>query len=427
MAQRGIREFDSKRLLGEHFAKFSDGTVKVATKYARITPETNVESLKAANPWLSSDKLVCKPDMLFGKRGKNNLLFLNKTIDEIPAWIAEKSSQDITVGKVTDKVTNYIIDVFVPHEEDKEYYTAIRSTVDGDVIYISPKGGIFVEENWDQVVQIPVPIDANIDEMDVESKVPAAIPGEDRAKVATFVKALYKFYADLQFAYFEINPFVVQGDTIFPLDIKAKLDDTAEFECKEKWGDIEYPPSFGKKSTAEEKYIKQLDSKSGASLKLTVINPKGRVWTMVAGGGASVIYADTIVDLGYADEMATYGEYSGNPKTDETYEYAKTLLDLMTREKDPQGRDKVLLIGGGIANFTDVKNTFVGIVHALKDFAPKLRETGVKIYVRRGGPNYKAGLDMMRELGDTLGVPIEVYGPETHMTRIVKIALEGGN
>lgn len=53
-----------------------------------------------------------------------------------------------------------------------------------------------------------------------------------------------------------------------------------------------------------------MDSKTGASLKLTVLNPKGRVWTMVAGGGASVIYADTISDLGASDELANYGEYS---------------------------------------------------------------------------------------------------------------------
>ena len=34
----------------------------------------------------------------------------------------------------------------------------------------------------------------------------------------------------------------------------------------------------------------ELDAKSGASLKLTILNKKGRIWTMVAGGGASVIY-----------------------------------------------------------------------------------------------------------------------------------------
>jgi hypothetical protein len=63
----------------------------------------------------------------------------------------------------------------------------------------------------------------------------------------------------------------------------------------------------------EEAYIAQLDSKSGASLKLTVLNPVGRIWTMVAGGGASVIYSDTICDLGGTAELANYGEYSGAP------------------------------------------------------------------------------------------------------------------
>jgi len=31
----------------------------------------------------------------------------------------------------------------------------------------------------------------------------------------------------------------------------------------------------------------------------------------------------------------------------------------------------------------------------------------------------------MKELGEELGIPIDVYGPETHMTRIVNMALEG--
>jgi succinyl-CoA synthetase beta subunit len=96
----------------------------------------------------------------------------------------------------------------------------------------------------------------------------------------------------------------------------------------------------------------------------------------------------------------------------------------MTRKKNPKG--KYLLIGGGIANFTDVANTFKGIVRALKEYQQKLQENNVKIYVRRGGPNYKEGLRVMRELGEQLGVPIEVYGPETHMTKIVSMALKGG-
>jgi len=33
-----------------------------------------------------------------------------------------------------------------------------------------------------------------------------------------------------------------------------------------------------------------LDAKTGASLKLTILNRNGRIWTMVAGGGASVVF-----------------------------------------------------------------------------------------------------------------------------------------
>jgi hypothetical protein len=176
------------------------------------------------------------------------------------------------------------------------------------------------------------------------------------------------------------------------------------------------------KADSASSYSKDLDSKTGASLKLTVLNPEGRVWTMVAGGGASVIFADTITDLGYMSELANYGEYSGDPSEDFTYFYAKTILDLMTRKPNPKG--KFLLIGGGIANFTDVASTFKGIIRALTEYQRLLQENKVKIYVRRGGPNYQQGLSQMRELGQKLGVPIEVYGPETHMTKIVSTALE---
>ena len=145
---------------------------------------------------------------------------------------------------------------------------------------------------------------------------------------------------------------------------------------------------------------------------------------MVAGGGASVIYADTITDLGFMHELANYGEYSGDPSEEFTYSYAKTILEVMTRKPHPKG--KFLLIGGGIANFTDVASTFKGIIKALKEYQTDLQENKVKIYVRRGGPNYKEGLCQMRELGAKLGVPVEVYGPETHMTKIVSMALKEG-
>jgi ATP citrate (pro-S)-lyase len=197
------------------------------------------------------------------------------------------------------------------------------------------------------------------------------VPQGKRACIAGFIEALFKLYVDMNFAYLEINPLVVAGGKVTPLDLAAKLDSTADFESAQV-GRPRVPEPFGREPTKEEAFIEELDAKTGASLKLTVLNPEGRVWTMVAGGGASVIFADTITDLGFMDEMANYGEYSGDPSEEFTYLYAKTILDLMTRTKHPDG--KVLLIGGGIANFTDVANTFKGIIRALREYKTQLQD-----------------------------------------------------
>lgn len=68
------------------------------------------------------------------------------------------------------------------------------------------------------------------------------------------------------------------------------------------------------------------------------------------------MFSDTICDLGGATELANYGEYSGAPSEQQTYDYARTILSLMTRNVRQDG--KVLIIGGGIANFTNVAATF---------------------------------------------------------------------
>jgi len=50
-----------------------------------------------------------------------------------------------------------------------------------------------------------------------------------------------------------------------------------------------------------------------------------------------ILDRDTICDMGGAAELANYGEYSGAPSEQQTYDYAKTLLSLMCKQKHPQG------------------------------------------------------------------------------------------
>ena len=69
--------------------------------------------------------------------------------------------------------------------------------------------------------------------------------------LTSFVANLYKTYMDLHFTYLEVNPLVVTDNEIFVLDLACKIDQTADFLCKSKWCDIEFPPPFGREAYPE--------------------------------------------------------------------------------------------------------------------------------------------------------------------------------
>ena len=421
MAQKNIYEYDAKKLLASEIPKYYP-EFKYHNKLVVVELDTDLEQLVKDNPWIDSEKVVVKPDQLFGKRGKANLLLLDANYNEMKQFCIDNLDKEYLIGNVKGELKRLLVEPFIPHE--KEYYVSITSDRESDIIHFSFEGGIFVEENWDKVIHIPVPLGVDINTFDLVSKLPDL--GSFQDVLIPFIKALFQVYVDQDFAFLEINPFAITEEKeIVPLDVKARLDDTAMFLHSKTWANplnpIEFPAGFGQKMSDEETMIHELDEKTGASLKFTILNREGRVWTMVAGGGASVIYTDTVVDLGFGKELGNYGEYSGNPSREHTEIYAQTIIDLITAEPDPNGKPKYLIIGGGIANFTDVKATFTGIVSAIRNSVDKLKNAKVKIFVRRGGPNEKQGLELMKQVGEETGISIEVYDRYTHMTRVVEL------
>jgi len=435
VAQKAIREYDGKALFAKHWHKYFSG-LHYDFKSVLVTSgdELRAKAKESGYEWLNNEPLVAKPDMLFGKRGKNGLVLFkvekpgDVTLEDAAKWIDEKRAGETTLlSGQSGVLTHFIVEPFTPHTQDQEYYISATTDEEYDILYMSAEGGMEVEENWDKVVEVKIPIDLSDEEIKktIKANVPNDIAEDKKDEFASFANDFYRFFRDLHFAYLEINPIVMlDNNKMAILDLVARLDDTAGFIMREEWGDIEFPTAFGMEDQSpEEAAIAEADAKSGASLKLTILNPMGRIWTMVAGGGASVVYADTIADLAGVKDLANYGEYSGGPTTDETRFYAETVFDLMTRHKDERG--KILIIGGAIANFTDVAKTFTGIIQALEKYANKLKEHDTKIYVRRGGPNYEKGLKDIKDAAEKLGLYMEVYGPETHVTDIVRMALEG--
>ncbi|XP_003467024.2 ATP-citrate synthase isoform X2 [Cavia porcellus] len=419
MSAKAISEQTGKELLYKYICTTS--AIQNRFRYARVTPDTDWARLLQDHPWLLSQSLVVKPDQLIKRRGKLGLVGINLSLDGVKSWLKPRLGQEAVVGKARGFLKNFLIEPFVPHSQAEEFYVCIYAAREGDYVLFHHEGGVDVGDVDAKAQKLLVGVDKKLSSEDVREHLLVHVPADKKEVLASFICGLFNFYEDLYFTYLEINPLVVTKDGVYVLDLAAKVDATADYICKVKWGDIEFPPPFGREAYPEEAYIADLDAKSGASLKLTLLNPKGRIWTMVAGGGASVVYSDTICDLGGVNELANYGEYSGAPSEQQTYDYAKTILSLMTREKHPEG--KILIIGGSIANFTNVAATFKGIVRAIRDYQGPLKEHEVTIFVRRGGPNYQEGLRVMGEVGKTTGIPIHVFGTETHMTAIVGMAL----
>ncbi|KAH6666491.1 ATP-citrate synthase [Plectosphaerella plurivora] len=528
MSAKSIFEADGKAILNYHLTRskvIKPTPLPTPVKHnapprlasLQFPEDANVEDVlnqaEVTYPWLLQEgaKFVAKPDQLIKRRGKSGLLALNKSWPEAKAWVAARAGKEQQVEHVTGVLRQFLVEPFVPHPQDTEYYINIMSVrewtqnpsnypkresstepderkfedenilvnpinttlpgsqpallhapqsrrASGDWILFTHEGGVDVGDVDEKAEKLLIPVDLSQypSNEEIASTLLSKVPKGVHNVLVDFISRLYAVYVECNFTYLEINPLVVipnadaTSASVHFLDLAAKIDQTADFECGVKWaiarspaalgltnvasGDkvnidagppLDFPAPFGRELTKEEAYIADLDAKTGASLKLTVLNATGRIWTLVAGGGASVVYADAIASAGFADELANYGEYSGAPTESQTYHYARTVLDLMLRAP-VSDKGKVLFIGGGIANFTNVASTFKGVIRALREFATTLNEHNVQIWVRRAGPNYQEGLKNLKAATQELGLNAKIFGPEMHVSGIVPLALVPG-
>ena len=138
MARKKIREYDSKRLIKAHIKRLAGidlplqvaqvrllrGSTEVSASAARsqqscsssrgaqVTKETNWLEFVDANPWLRSTKLVVKPDMLFGKRGKHDLVGLNLSAGEAEAFIKQRMGK----ARPATQPAHALVAAAVPHQ-----------------------------------------------------------------------------------------------------------------------------------------------------------------------------------------------------------------------------------------------------------------------------------------------------------------------
>ena len=374
--------------------------------YVVVTSVDELTKLGHANEWLKKSKLVVKAHEALGSRFKLGLVKVGLDLREAEAATKEMIGRQ--VGSIT--VSQVIVSEMIPHKE--EYYCAVKSTREGTDILVANCGGIEVESNWERVKHLAVEIGQQPSEDALEKLAKdAGFTGSLLKKMADFAGKMFTCFDSEDAQYLEVNPVVLREheSELIALDAVTLLDGDAKFRHPD-WN-FAFAAEFGRAYSKHEMEVMAVDSKIKGSVKFIEI-PGGDTAMLPAGGGASVYYSDAVVARG--GKLANYAEYSGDPP-----DWA---VEVLTDKVCSLPGIKNIIVGGAIANFTDVKKTFGGIINGFRKAKSEGKLKDVKIWVRRGGPREKEGLDAMRTLKDE-GFDINVFDRNTPLTDIVDKAL----
>ena len=329
---------------------------------------------------------IVKVDQGIKKRGKQGLIKLN----------VAKQDAVKAVRELADKgYRRFIVEPMLAHEDNEERYVSFERLRDGVKILYSEHGGVDVEEHPESIATY------NVD----NSPLPHS-----------FVDHVVNVMNRNHLSFVEINPLVIHGETPLLLDAAVLADSAGAYQAGWRESDIVEATSVSE----DERTIRELNDNSPAAFTFRILNPDGALWLLLSGGGASITIADEAMNAGHADLVGNYGEYSGGPTTEESYLYAKAVLASALKSTAPK---KAIIIAGGVANFTDVAKTFKGLIKALDEIKDELKTAGVKVFVRRGGPNEKEGLAAMETFLKTNDLYGSVHGSTAVLTDVIHEAI----
>lgn len=340
--------------------------------------------------------VVVKAQVLSGKRGKNSGIKFCSTAEAVAEAVSELFSINIRGQYVAAVRIEEKLDIVEEHYLSITYDTNAKQPV---LIY-SSQGGMDIEDvPEDKILKIL---------LDIRNDKVLPLVGGGLEGVSTVAQALWSCFLAEDTRVVEINPLVKTKDGRWiAADAKVALDDDAFYRHKE-WSELEPRTMMGRLPTDRELAVKKIDEGEnyyrGTAGKY--IEMPGDIAILFSGGGASIANMDALIQQGL--KPANYTEYSGNPPREKVYELAKIVLS--------KPGLKGLWIAGGVANFTNIAETFHGIVDAMDEIKPTY-----PIVVRRAGPFEEEGMRLMRECGERNGLNMKLFGKETSMSETAHV------
>lgn len=392
MARRKLSEYRSKHMVSDVLSIDYIGW--------SINSVSEIEIKQQLSTVTGAKSYVLKVDQGVKGRYKKGLVVLDLEWDDLYIQILQLMDRGYS---------SFIIEPQIQHRLADERYVSVSYDRRGTKLSFSDNGGVDIEMNASTIQTYKIDGQSNTADISVQT-------GFSVDQLTGLLELFEREFITM----LEINPYVIQDGTVMILDAAIEVDDASSYFAT-KWNEGDFRQSSVRALSPEELAVQELDLQSPASLKLETINPDGSIFLLLSGGGASVVVADEIYNLGLGAKLANYGEYSGNPSTEETYLYTKAVLQLLLKSKSSM---KVLFIGGAVANFTDIAATFTGLIQAIREFSDQLKSQKVKIFVRRGGPRQEIGLADMEATLIQLGLFGAVHDPKTPLDEAVTEAVK---
>jgi len=336
-------------------------------------------------------EVVLKAQVLSGKRGKHGGIHFCTDYTDVCRVVGELFHQNICGQYVASVLIEEKLDIIAEH------YLSI--TIDTHacqpMMLYTQYGGMDIEDVPEaSITKYVLDIRDTLFDFDIP-----------------FGREVWNCFVDTDCRQVEINPLAQTRDGRWvAVDAKIALDDDAFFR-HESWSVYEPRTMLGRLPTEREQEASRIDEGEayyrGTAGKY--IEMDGDIAILFSGGGASIANMDTLIAVGL--NPANYTEYSGNPPREKVRELAKIVLS------KPGLRG--LWIAGGVANFTNVQETFHGIVDALDSIQPSF-----PIVVRRAGPFDTEGMELLQACTRRNHLNMRLYGKEVSMSETAHILAE---
>jgi citryl-CoA synthetase large subunit len=350
----------------------------------------SLAEVSSAYALIGVSDVVVKTQILAGKRGKSGGIKFCSTLEEVRSAVGSLLGTTLRGYEIKAILIEEKLAIAEEHYLSISYDTSVRAPL---FVY-SSAGGMEIEDAPESAITRRT--------LDVRSM--------DTPGIQPFAAEVWNCFLSEDARVVEINPLVKTVDgQWYAADAKVALDDDAFFRHPE-WKDLEPRTSLPRPPTEREIAAAKIDEGEayyrGTASKYIELD--GDIAILFSGGGASIANMDALIKAG--GKPANYTEYSGNPPREKVAALAKVVLS--------KPGLKGLWIAGGVANFTNVAETFQGIVDALDELKPSY-----PIVVRRAGPNEEEGMRIMKECGERNGLNIKLFDKETSMSETAGVLM----